>query len=256
MSQGAKGLARLPLAGSAIALLAALTHWFPNMNRVPYENALPTIAAMVAISLVLLALFRPIAGGWIRAGLMAGIAAAYLLYLPAPVAALSDAIPVQAALFVAAAVLAIVLARRIPRDEAEAAALNRKLNLLLVPVTIGFSVVAVVQQVRLEDVRPDPDSVFPPFEGRADAASPDVWHIIFDRYASRETLATVYDYDNRPVPGGAAGARLPDRRGQLFQLSAHRSFGRLDAERRLSGRSGRPDDGPTAGRSGFPSIAR
>ena len=243
MSQGVKGLARLPLAGSAIALLATLTHWFPNMNRVPYESALPTIAAMVAISLLLLALFRPIAGGWIRAGLMAGIAAAYLLYLPAPVAALSDAVPLQAALFVAGAALAIVLARRIPRDEAKAAALNRKLNLLLVPVTIGVSVVAVVQQVRLEGARPDPDSVFPPFEGRADAASPDVWHIIFDRYASRETLAAVYGYDNRPFLAAlrARGFQVGEGNYSNYQRTGHSVASTLNGAY-LDGLAGRMTD--------------
>lgn len=223
MSQGTKGLGRLPLAGSAVALLATLTHWFPNMNRVPYENALPTVAAVLAVSLLLLALLRPLAGSWIRAGLMAGLAAAYLLYLPAPVAALSGSIPVQGALFALGAVLAIVLARRIPRDPGKAAELNRKLNLLLVPVTIGFAGVAVVQQIRLESGRPAPDEAFARFEGRADASSPDVWHIVFDRYASRETLASAYGYDNRPFLEAlrARGFQVGEGNYSNYQRTAH-----------------------------------
>ncbi|MBX3562566.1 MAG: hypothetical protein KF780_12240 [Sphingomonas sp.] len=189
---------RLPLAGGAVALLATLTHWFPNMNRLPYEDAVPTIAAMLAIAAAVTILLRPVARSWAGAGLMSGIVAVYCLYLPAPVAALSASALVQGLLLAAGAVLAVLVARRVPRDAAVAAEINRKINLLLVSVAIGMSAAAAIQQVRAEADRPDPHAAFAPFAGQAEADSPDVWHIVFDRYAGSETLRGVYGYDNEP----------------------------------------------------------
>ncbi len=223
MSRAGNRLARLPLAGSAIVLIVALTHWFPNMNRVPYEGALPTIGALLAASVALVALLRPVAGGWTRGGLMAGIAAVYFLYLPAPVAALTRSAWMQAGLFLIVAAAAVLLTRRIPRDAGALTALNRKINLLLVPVAIGVCAVAIVKQVRLESGRPDPHQAFAALEGRADAASPDVWHIIFDRYASSETLAATYDYDNRPFLDAlrARGFMVGEGSYSNYQRTAH-----------------------------------
>lgn len=189
-------LARLPIAGSAIALVVAVTQWLPNMNRVPYEDALPTILALLALSLVVLALLRPLAGSWVRAGLMSGIAAVYLLYVPAFIPAAPPWL--HAALLLAAAAFAVLLARRIPREPDRLLPLNRKLNLLLVPASLAFVLFGGIQQWRLERDRPDPEAVFAGFQGRVDAASPDVWHVILDRYASSATLAARYGYDNRP----------------------------------------------------------
>jgi len=223
LTGGRNRLARLPLAAGAIALVATLTHWFPNMNRVPYEGALPTIAAMLALSALLVALFRPLAESWVRAGLMAGIAAAYLLYLPAPVAAVSGSTWVRTGLFLAVGALAVLLGRRLPRDAEALVGLNRKINLLLLPVAFGVSAVALVRQIELESGRPDPDRVFAAFEGRADAASPDVWHIIFDRYASRETLAASYGYDNRPFLDAlrARGFQIGEGNYSNYQRTGH-----------------------------------
>jgi hypothetical protein len=223
LSRNTRLLARLPLAGSAIALLATLTHWFPNMNRVPYEAALPTVAAVLGLSLAALVLLRPVAGSWVRAGLMSGLAAAYLLYLPAPVGMLTGSVAVQGVVFLLGAALALVLARRIPRQPEALGELNRKLNLLLVPVAVGVSAAAMVSQVRLEAGRPAPEAMFPAFEGRADAASPDIWHIILDRYADRETLARVYRYDNRPFLDAlrARGFEVGEGNYSNYQRTAH-----------------------------------
>ena len=184
------------MAGSVIALVVAVTLWVPNMNRVPYEDALPTILVVLLLSLLVLAGLRPLAGSWVRAGLMAGIAAIYLLYLPAFMPLMSAWL--HAVLLAAAAAVAVLIARRIPSESARLLPLNRKLNLLLVPVAIAVTVFAVVQQVQLERGRPPVGEVFAGFDGRADASSPDVWHLILDRYASSGTLAARYGFDNRP----------------------------------------------------------
>ena len=189
-------LARLPVAGSVVAFVVAVTLWVPNMNRVPYEDALPTILVVLMLSLLVLAGLRPLAGSWVRAGLMAGIAAIYLLYLPAFMPSVSAWL--HAVLLAAAAAVAVLVARRIPSEPARLLPLNRKLNLLLVPVGIAAAVFALVQQVQLERGRPSVGSVFAGFDGRADASSPDVWHLILDRYASSATLAERYRFDNRP----------------------------------------------------------
>lgn len=189
-------LSRLPAAGSAVALIVAVTLWVPNMNRVPYEDALPTILAVLGLSLLVLTLLRPVAGSWVRAGLMAGVAAVYLLYFPAFIPAVAAWL--QAMLLAVGGAVAVLIARRIPREPARLLPLNRKLNLLLVPVAAAAALFASVQQVRLERGRPSSELLLAGFDGRADASSPDVWHLILDRYASSGTLAGRYRFDNRP----------------------------------------------------------
>lgn len=214
---------RLPLAGSAVAFVAALTLWFPNMNRVPYEEAVPTVVAVLALSLLALALLRPIAGGWTRAGLMAGIAAVYLLYLPAPLFAIVEAPWLRWVLLAAAAAGAVLLARRIPDEPEPLLALNRRINLILLAFAVGTAGVAVAKQVQLERDRPDEQRLFAPFAGRAAPGSPDVWHIVFDRYASRETLARTYGYDNRPFLDAlrARGFTIGEGAFANYQRTAH-----------------------------------
>jgi Sulfatase len=191
-------LPRFPLAGLAIPPLVGLTLWMSNVTRVPYEDALPVVAALLAAALLLLAGLRLIVRDWVRAGLIGGIAAAYIFYLGPGVAALASVPWLRGLLMALAGLFALDLARRVPRDRAALLGINGRINLVLLPVVLLGSGIAAARQVTLERQRPEPSLSFPAFAGHAAAGSPDVWHIILDRYASSATLRTVYAYDNKP----------------------------------------------------------
>lgn len=189
-------LGLLPLGGAAIALIVALTLWRQNMNRLGYEHALPTIAALLAIAAAVTVALRLMLGNWARAGIASALVAAFAFY-SVPVAA--TLAPRFAGIVIGALlVLAVIAARKIPAGD-PAVTVNGKLNLLLVAALLYLAPSAAARQVQLERARPSVAAQFTPFEGKAAAASPDVWHILFDRYASRETLALSYDFDNRPL---------------------------------------------------------
>lgn len=54
--------ARIPFSGIAIPLIVSTTFWYSNMNRLPYEDALPTIAIFIAIWAGITAVLRLVAG--------------------------------------------------------------------------------------------------------------------------------------------------------------------------------------------------
>ena len=189
-------LGKLPVAGILIALIPPLTLWQKNMNRLGYEHALPTIAvvlaAMVLVTAALVLFLRSSA----QAGVMSGLASAFLFYsVPIAKPLLGDAYAWCGVLLLL--LVAILAARQIPAGRA-AAVVNGKLNLLLIPAASFMFVTVCWNQWQLERSRPTLSEQFAPLEGRAGADAPDVWHILFDRYASRDTLARRYAFDNRP----------------------------------------------------------
>lgn len=214
-------LARVPAAGVAIPLLVAITLWLPNMERVPYEEALPTLAASAALGLAATFGFGLALRDRIRGGLVAGILAAFLLYGPTALSFLASEAATGAGLALLA-VGAVALARRLPNDRAALLTANRKLNLLLLPVVLGVGGVAFAEQGKLESARPS-GSVFAPFAGAAAAGGPDVWHIVFDRYGNGETLRRVYGYDNRPFLDAlrARGFAVEEQAYANYQRTAH-----------------------------------
>ena len=244
-ASSASWLSRLPLAGGAVALMVTLTLWLSNMGRVPYEDALPTIAAILGLAALVVLVLRPLAGSWARAGLMSGIAAVYILYLPVAVFAISPAPWVRAALLLAAAVPAVLLARRIPLETAALLPLNRKINLILVALAVGIAGVALFRQVDLERQRPAPEQLFARFQGQASAASPDVWHLIFDRYGNSATLANAYGYDNSPFLAAlrARGFAVDEGTFSNYQRTGHSVASTLNASYLdpLSGRANPAD---------------
>ncbi len=189
-------LGALPIGGVAITLIVSLTLWRPNMNRLGYEHALPTIAVVVAIAAAATVALRFLLGSWPRAGIGASLLAAFILY-SVPIAATVGGAAWGPLIVTALLVLAVLAALRIPVGEG-AVAVNGKLNLLLVAFALFVTASAIAQQVEVESARPDVDAQFDEFEGRAAANSPDVWHILFDRYASDGVLAERYGFDNRP----------------------------------------------------------
>ena len=186
----------LPIGGAAIALIVALTLWRQNMNRLGYEHALSTIIAVVAIAAAVTVALRLLTASWARAGIASALAAAFVFY-SVPVAEIVA--PRFGAIVIATfAVLALLAARKMPKGDTAVLA-NGKLNLLLVAALLYLGTSAIAQQLQLERTRPPVAAQFAPFDGKAAADSPDVWHILFDRYGSRETLASSYGFDNGPL---------------------------------------------------------
>lgn len=190
--------ARFPLAGVVVPPLVCVTLWMSNVTRVPYEDALPVVVALLAAALLVLVGLRLVVRDWVRAGLIAGIAAAYIFYVGPGVASLASAPWLRGLLMALAGLLALDLARRVPRDRAALLDANHKINLVLLPLLLIGGGIVLTKQVALERQRPEPGQSFPAFAGTAEAGSPDVWHIILDRYANSATLRSVYGYDNKP----------------------------------------------------------
>lgn len=196
MDDLAKRVGGYPAAGILIALIVVLTLWQPNMNRLGYEHALPTIGFVLAAAALLSALVYLLVRDRARTGILAGLFAAYIFYSVPIVQTIAGARYVLAGVGLLLLVT-ILLARRAPKGE-RAVATNGKLNLLLMPMALAIAALTVWQQWKLERARPENRSSFPAFDGKARPGSPDVWHILFDRYASTDTLARRYAFDNRP----------------------------------------------------------
>ena len=193
----ASRLGRIPIAALLVPPLVGTTLWLSNMDRVPYEDALPVVALMFGLGLLALIVLRLLLRDWVRAGLILLIAAIYILYGKPAAAALTGLPWLRALILLLAGLAAIALARRVPGRAARFRS-QPKLNLIVVPIALATAGMAVARQVTLERHRPQAGEVFPTLTGRAAADSPDVWHIILDRYANSATLSSVYGYDNRP----------------------------------------------------------
>lgn len=191
-------IGRWPIAPLAIPILVGLPVWQSSVNtlRLTWQDVLPTILVLIAITAGLVVLFRLFVGSWMRASLVALVWTAFALYFPTMVRAFSTSSWVMVAAVVVGALFAWDISRRIPKDEPTLARASGIVNVLVwIPALIYAGTVAS-RQIELERGRPDPHEPFAAFPGKADANSPDVWHIVMDRYAGATTLKRVYGYDN------------------------------------------------------------
>lgn len=191
-------LGRLPLAGAAITILALLALWGSNLNRLPMESAWPTLVAGGAIALAIAAIVRPLAGSWPRAGLISGLVAIYIFYVPELLRLLPFRGRALLAEYLVMIGVLVLIARRIPREREKLVDLSAKCNLICLLLVGVTAAPLIFQLVSLEGPRRESQRALPDMQGKASAESPDVWHIIFDRYGGTDTLRTVYRFDNRP----------------------------------------------------------
>lgn len=188
-------LGRFPLAPFVPPMIVMITLWRGNANRLGYEDVLPSAVVVTALCLALLVALRALAGSWIRAGTMLAVAGVYCLYAPQLTSRLATP-AIEAIALLVAALVAIDLARRIPRDIDQLLRPNAAINLAAIPLLGLLLGLTLVGQQRLEAARPETAALFPAFKGDFRETSPDVWHIVLDRYASADTLRRVYGYDN------------------------------------------------------------
>ncbi|MCY7338714.1 MAG: hypothetical protein LH465_01970 [Sphingomonas bacterium] len=198
MKPSLERVGRVPLAGVVVTLVALLAMWRDNMNRLPFESVWPTVTVALALAAMVVVVLRPITGNWARAGLVGGLIAAYMFYVPVAVDLLP--LPRWAAIIIHLILLAalVMVALRIPKDAVRAAELAGKINLVAAILFLITAVPVLASQLAAEPVRAKASSSFAALDGRAAADSPDVWHLLFDRYAGLETFRTAYGYDNRP----------------------------------------------------------
>ncbi len=216
-------LARFPFAWLAIGLLVTVSGWHTNMNRVPYEDALPTLIFIIGLSFSVMALLRLCMKSWIAASLTMLIASVYIFYAPLALRLVTQNSWVTAGALFVLGLIALDIARRLPRDRAALETLNLSANRVLLPVVLLFCGIALYKQIELSAQRPDMELAFTPFKGHATAESPDVWHLIFDRYASNETLKRVYNYDNQTFEDALSARGFDVQRHAFsnYQRTAH-----------------------------------
>jgi hypothetical protein len=189
---------RWPIAPFAIPILVGLPVWQSASNalRLTYSDVLPTIFTLLAIVAAMVVVIRIFVGSWMRASLIALVWTGFALYFPTVVRAFSSSSWVMLGAIVVGALFAWDISRRIPKDEASLSKASGITNLLVWVPALIYAVQVAGKQVELERGRPDPRETFAAFPGKADETSPDVWHIVMDRYAGATTLKRVYDYDN------------------------------------------------------------
>ena len=191
-------LGTLPLAGVAVTLMALLALWKDNLRQLPVEGALPTLASGAALAAATVVLFRPLAGSWARAGLFSGMLAVYIFYVPALGDFLKLPVLPLLALHAVSLALLVFLARRIPKAGDKLASLSARINLLCLILLIPAVIPVVVMTASAAPARAKAAAALPELEGRAGPGSPDVWHILLDRYAGVDTFRSTYQFDNRP----------------------------------------------------------
>lgn len=214
---------RYPVAGICITLIAIMAFWNGNQLRLGFESVWPTMASAMAIAAVVTLLFRAICGDWARAGLAAGMTAFYFFYASRLLALLPLSFPIAAALHLATIAALVALYRMLPSDSGRFRDVAGRLNLLAALLVAINAVPLAVQQFRLESTRVPAQESFGGLGGKAAPDGPDVWHILFDRYAANATLKAHYGFDNQPFIDALRqrGFVVPDRAYANYQRTSH-----------------------------------
>lgn len=189
-------LSGLAIAPFAIPLLVMMPIFLKNRLWIPLEDFLPTLLTLLAITLAVVTLFQFFARDWRKSSILATLTVAFLLYTPSLADAFSQDPMIRMAIIGIVGLMLLAIARRIPSESGALNKANGQLNLILLAFAVPSIGMAIYQGTTLELGRPDPRGMFAPFSGKADDSSPDVWHIVMDRYPNSETLRRVYEFDN------------------------------------------------------------
>jgi hypothetical protein len=214
---------RYPVAGICITLIAIMTFWSGNQLRLGFESVWPTMVGAIVIAAIVTAFFRAICGDWARAGMACGITAVYFFYVPRLLALLPLPFPMAAALHLAAIAALVALYRTFPSDGTRLRDVAGRLNLLAALLVVVNAVPLAVQQFRLESARAPAQRSLSELDGKAMPDGPDVWHILFDRYAANATFKAHYGFDNQPFIDALRqrGFVVPDRAYANYQRTSH-----------------------------------
>lgn len=192
----ARLFARPPIAPFAIPLLVWMPIWLKNRYWSPIADFTPSLFAMLLVAFLILICFWLYTRDWRRASIWATIATAFLLYTPSLAGAISRNPSVRFAIIGSLGLLAIAIARKVPRGGDVLSRANGYLSIALLSYLLPTAATVLFQAAKLEAGRPDPHETFQPFLATATEESPDVWNIVMDRYPNSETLARIYGIDN------------------------------------------------------------
>lgn len=247
MKEAVRVLARSPIAGMLITLIAMMGYWSGNRLRLGFESVWPTVLATLLGALLVTSLLRLLCGTWARAGIAAAMTAFYFFYIPALLSALRVPFVATAALHLVAIAALVLLYRRLPADAAKLSVVHGRLNLLCGVVLALNAVPLVFQQIQLEQQRSKASDSLGQLEGIASADSPDVWHILLDRYAATDTLKSRYGFDNQPFVDALRqrGFAVQDRAFSNYQRTSHSVASTMNGrllDSMVPHMQGRPDD--------------
>lgn len=223
MRDAVRVLGRFPIAGTLVTLIAMMGYWSGNRLRLGFESVWPTALVTVLGALLVTGLLRFVCGNWPRAGMAAAMAAFYFFYIPALFSPLGLPFVAEAALHAGAIAGLVLLYRRLPKDDAQLSAVHGRVNLVCALIFALNALPLAFQQFQLEQQRSKAAGSLVPLEGTASAGSPDVWHILLDRYAATDTLKTRYGFDNEPFIDALRkrGFTVQDHAFSNYQRTSH-----------------------------------
>ena len=216
-------MARYPVAGIFITLIAIIALWSGNQFRLGFEGVWPTLTSAVIVAAIVTALFRIICGDWARAGIAAGVAAFYFFYVPRLLALLSLPVLLAVVLHLVAVFTLVALYRSFPPDRQKFRDIAGRVNLLCGLFLIINAVPLAIQQFRLEAARASVSGSLGNLGDNAAVDGPDVWHILFDRYAANDTFKSRYGFDNQPFIDALRirGFIVQDQAYSNYQRTSH-----------------------------------
>ena len=184
------------MAGLLITSAVIITQWSQNILRLGFENVWPTLAVVLALVVVVTAVFWLIVKAPEKANLATALFCVYVFYAPIFIGITGLSYPIKVALHLVVIAGFVLLYRAFPKTQDKRQKFSTNLNLLGLFLFFVAAVPVVIKVIGLENTRSNASDAFAELDGTASADSPDVWHIIFDRYASDATLSKHYDYDN------------------------------------------------------------
>ena len=187
-----------PIAGIVVTAMVGLTFWQRNVLRLGYESVWPTLLATLAIAALITGLLWLASRSAAKAGLGAALVAVYLFYAPVLLEKIGLNYLGTMATHLVAIALLVFAYRKLPSDRATLRRRAGQINLVVLVLLAVTAVPLLVRVAQLESGRGTAVAQMPQLAGEASADSPDVWHILFDRYASNATLQKQYGYDNTP----------------------------------------------------------
>ncbi len=202
-------------------LTITFTNFSTNQNRLPLNELVTVSVAFIFLALCLCFLFYFFIRSQRRSALIATTIIFYFFYFPTIARAIGGS-NFELAILAAGLVISVYLCcelSRTPNDEHLSFILNCLFIVLVLPPLISI----VTYQMQQSPNRPVAQDIFPDIPYTSIPNGPDVWHLVFDRYASQETLARVYSFDNHPFLDSLRqrGFSVADNAFANYQRTAH-----------------------------------
>ncbi len=179
-------------------LTITLTNFAQNQSRLPLSELAPvSLGFTLVIGLTAYGINR-LVKSWAKSALITTIITFYIFYFPTVANALTESITTEIMVLSAGGMVCVLICGLTLKSKQPASHLVVVPNLLFILFVIPPALNIISYQIAKWPHRPDAATVFPDIESAAATDGPDIWHLVFDRYASLETLDRVYNFDNKP----------------------------------------------------------